>query len=250
MHKAKLRGPPRPLLLLTTCTVIGLTAIHRQDVGSTAFAPSPQTASDGRLRTTAAEHTAETSRRVLLAGLVAAPIAPMPAEALFGLFESAPPVNTFTVGVQKTINISFPKSYELKRENPTGIVVQGDRVQPADVMSVGVRPANATTLALSVGANATEVGERIANSKQTELVEVKVDPLGNGLDAYQFEFKDTLIHELWLIAVIKRGTEDMYVNVALRTPAALWEEKADQFRTIMASVTPLQNQTATKPVTA
>lgn len=165
----------------------------------------------------------------------------MPAEALFGLFE--PPLfKVYTV--QQALNISFPREYEVIQEKPDGLLIKGDRIQPNEVMSIGVRPANASTLAQSIGANITEVGERVAASRATALVEAKVDPYQKGLDLYQFEFRNDLIHELWLLSILKRGTENVYVNVALRTPSLLWPEKQELFGKIMATFEPLQNQTA------
>jgi len=238
LHKAKQRRPPCLVFLL-----VGLAAVLRQHGSSTTFAPSPQTAAAEQPKIMAAEHTAETSRRLLLAGLVAAP---MPAEALFGLFEP-PPYKVYTV--QQALNISFPREYEVIQERPDGLLLKGDRIQPNEVMYVGVRPANASTLAASIGANITEVGERIAATKGTTLVEAKVDPFEKVLDAYQFEFRNDFLHELWLLSIVKRGTENLYVNVALRTPSLLWPEKQELFGKIMATFAPLQNQTAPKAVT-
>lgn len=245
LHKANQRRPPRPLLLLATGALVGLAAILGQNGSSSTFVPCPQSATAERLRTMAAEHTAEASRRVLLAGLVAAP---MPAEALFGLFEGPPPFTVYTV--QDALNISFPKEYEVIQRKPDGIVLKGDRVQPNEVMTVFVRPANASTLNVSIGTNITEVGERIAEKGQTVLVEAKVDPFEKGLDGYQFEFRNDQLHELWLLSIIKRGKEDLYVNVALRTPALLWPDRQETFRRIMETIVPLQNETTPKTASA
>jgi len=171
----------------------------------------------------------------------------MPAEALFGLFEP-PPYKVYTV--QKALNISFPREYEVIKETPDGLLLKGDRVQPNEVMSIAVMPANASTLAVSIGANVTEVGERFASRRETTLLEAKADPLENGLDAYQFEFRNDLLHELWLVAILKRGDESVYANVALRTPSILWEERKDIFRKIMTTFVPLQNETAKQAVSA
>lgn len=244
LHKARQRRPPRPLLLLATGTLVGLAAILWQNGSSSTFVSSPQSATAERLRPMVAEHTAEASRRVLLAGLIAAP---MPAEALFGLFEP-PPYTVYTVN--DAVNISFPREYEVIQRKPDGLIMKGDRVQPNEVMTVFVKPANASTLNESIGSNVTEVGERIAERGQTALVEAKVDPYEKGLDAYQFEFRNDQLHELWLVGIVKRGKEDLYVNVALRTPSLLWPEKQELFGKIMATFVPLQNETALKAASA
>merc|ERR550532_1425205 len=106
--------------------------------------------------------------------------------------------------------------------------MRGERIQPLERMSAGAKVVNYSSLAEGWGANITEVGERLAAKRPAgvaELGEAMGDPTGQGLDIYQFEFLGEKLAELWLVALVKKGSENMLCNVACRTPRLLWESK-------------------------
>lgn len=189
------------------------------------------------------------SRRGLAIGAAAvATLQESPAMAVFGLFEGPKLVAYAMPGV---FNVSMPPEYVLKKTAPGLLAWQGDRIQPVEVMTAKSKAVEFTTLAEALGANATEVGERMAKVRpsvrvnttvEATLVEALVDPAEKGLDTYQFEFVSDFIHELKLYALLKAEGQNYLCSVNLRTPALLWEDRQEKFRGIMASLTPLEAQ--------
>lgn len=183
------------------------------------------------------------ARRGVLASLA---VAPLPAKALFGIFEG-PTMKAYSV--VDTFNVSFPADFQVIKEDTAGLILQGDRIQPLEQMTAAGKVVAYSDLATGLGPNITEVGEKLAEKRplgKALLVETKVDPTGQGLDAYQFEFQNDKLHELWYVAVIRRGSENVFCNVAMRTPNLLWETRKDLFQSIIASFTPLEPQAARK----
>jgi len=165
---------------------------------------------------------------------------PLPAQALFGVGDSKPFKN---YSVASAFNVSFPAEFEVLSETPEGLILQGeDKIQQLERMTAAAKVVAYPDLATGWGANITEVGQRLAAKRPSgaaELLEAKVDPTGQGLDAYLFTFDGDKLTELWLIAMVKRGSENILCNIACRTPKLLWEAKKDQFQTIMSSFTPV-----------
>uniref|UniRef100_A0A7S2FF40 PsbP C-terminal domain-containing protein n=1 Tax=Alexandrium andersonii TaxID=327968 RepID=A0A7S2FF40_9DINO len=119
-------------------------------------------------------------------------------------------------------------------------------------MTAGAKVVSYKSLAEGWGANITEVGERLAAKRPSgiaELGEAKAD-FGQGLDIYQFEFQGEKLSELWLIALVQKGSENVLCNIACRTPRLLWDTKKDQFNSIMESFKPLQPVAAPAPAAA
>eukprot|EP00435_Cladocopium_sp_Y103_P040563 s467_g11.t1 len=168
--------------------------------------------------------------------------------AIFGLFEGP---NLVAYTMPGVFNVSMPPEYVLKKTAPGLLAWQGDRIQPVEVMTAKSKAVEFTTLAEALGANATEVGERMAKVRpsvrvnttvEASLVEALVDPAEKGLDTYQFEFVSDFIHELKLYALLKAEGKNYLCSVNLRTPALLWEDRQEKFRGIMATLTPLEPQ--------
>lgn len=175
----------------------------------------------------------------------------LPAAAVFGLFEGPSLVPYTMPGV---FNVSMPPNYVLKKSAPGLLAWQGDRVQPTEVMTAKTKAVEFSSLSEALGANATEVGEtmakvrpsvRVNTTVEATLVEALVDPAEKGLDIYQFEFVSDFLHELKLYALVKAEGKNYLCSVNVRTPALLWEDRQELFRSIMASFTPLEAQLKT-----
>mmetsp|Transcript_54480 Transcript_54480/g.122558 ORF Transcript_54480/g.122558 Transcript_54480/m.122558 type:complete len:235 (-) Transcript_54480:94-798(-) len=176
------------------------------------------------------------ARRTVLGGLLVAAPMPVHAEGLLSGSAMKP------YSVVNAFSVSFPSDFEVLKEDPAGYVLQGDKVQPAEQMTAAGKVVSYANLATGFGANITEVGQRLAAKRPTgaaKLVGAKADPTGAGIDAYQFEFQGDQLHELWLIAVVKRGNENVLCNVAVRTPNLVWDTRKELFEKIIASFKPL-----------
>mmetsp|Transcript_29857 Transcript_29857/g.55943 ORF Transcript_29857/g.55943 Transcript_29857/m.55943 type:complete len:268 (+) Transcript_29857:44-847(+) len=173
---------------------------------------------------------------------------PLPAEAIFGLWEG-PKLNPFTMS--GVYNISMPPKYKLKK-NVTGLLAwQGDRMQPTEVMTAKAKAVPYTRLAQALGSNVTEVGlkmaavrpsVRIGSTIEAQLMEAVVDPNEKGLDIYRFEFLSDFIHEYKLYALVSAQGANYLCSVNVRTPALLWTENKELFDYILKSFTPLEPQ--------
>jgi len=179
------------------------------------------------------------ARRVLVASAVAAPL---PANAIFGLFEG-PNLVSYTVG--GAFNISLPPDYKVLEQDNTAFKWQGDRIQPLEKMSAGAFKTEKPSLAVILGSNLTDAGLRLAAKRPAGPALVlggQADPNNKSMDLYQFEFQGDKLTEIQLYAVIKNGSNNVLCNVGLRTPPLLWEEKKELFRRIMSTFTPLEPQ--------
>jgi len=215
-------------ILLCTALVVGSLR------GLGLHAPSLSFATPGQR---AAEEQVGLARRSVLGAALLA--GPAPAQAVLGIGES-PSGKAYTIA--EVYSISFPPEWEVLNETTQGLILQGDRIQPLERMTAAAKVVKYSSLKEGWGANITEVGERIAAKRPSgpaQLVEAKVDPTGQGLDLYQFAFEGDQLSELWLIALVKRGGENVLCNVACRTPKQLWETKKDTFGAVMQSFKPL-----------
>jgi len=192
-----------------------------------------------RLREAESREAAMLRRSAVLAALVAAP---PQARALFGFFEGGPALQPFTIF--DTFNVSMPPDFRVKERQASSVVFRGDRVQPLEVITAAAKVVTYRSLAEAFGTNATKVGERLAVKRlkgkgTSRLVEAKVDPTGAGLDAYAFEFDGDFLHELELVALVRRGSENVLCNIVLQTPRLLWEDRKELFPAILGSFKPL-----------
>jgi len=178
-------------------------------------------------------------RRVLVASAVAAPL---PANAILGLFEG-PNLVSYTVG--GAFNISLPPDYKVLEQDKAAFKWQGDRIQPLEKMSAGAFKTEKPSLAVILGSNLTEAGLRLAGKRPAGaalVLDGQADPNNKSIDIYQFEFQGDKLTEIQLYAVIKNGSSNVLCNVGLRTPPLLWEEKKELFRRIMSTFTPIEPQ--------
>lgn len=168
---------------------------------------------------------------------------PRAAGAVFGLFEEQAYAPYTVMGA---FNISMPADFKVLERSEQAIKWQGDRIQPLEVMSAAAKVVTYTSLAEALGANVTEVGERLAAKRPwgtgASCLNATQDPSNSSLDVYQFEFAGERLHELLLFALVTRGSERVLCNVALRTPPLLWESKRDVFNSIMATFKPVEAQ--------
>jgi len=246
-HPAPARWQPGACQRCLVCAALvsaalrGLCSARLRDPAS-GFVPPGRELPELRVGEAAAGLPAGVARRSALAGTML--VAPLPAQAILGV-GNGPALKPYTIA--GAYNVSFPPDFEVLQESPQGLILQGDKIQPLEQMTAAAKVVPYVDLATGLGANITEVGERLAAKRKSgaaELMEATVDPTGEGLDAYQFEFSGDNIHELWLVAVVKKGSESVFCNVAVRTPSLLWDTRKDVFKSILVSFKPLEPQPA------
>lgn len=174
--------------------------------------------------------------------LVGSSAGPLPAHAIFGFFEK--PWRDYAV--LNAYNVSMPPDYNLTKSDPPLLIWQGDRIQPLEQMTASAKTVAYPDLATALkGQNITEVGLGLAQKRKAgaaQLVEVKRDPTGAGLDVWQFEFEGEKLHELVLYGLVQRGADRVLCSLTLRTPRILWESRRETFTKIAGSFSPLEAQ--------
>mmetsp|Transcript_43438 Transcript_43438/g.97404 ORF Transcript_43438/g.97404 Transcript_43438/m.97404 type:complete len:226 (-) Transcript_43438:78-755(-) len=202
------------------------------------FVWSTSSAGDGRSFT-------EPPRRavpLLLAGSLALPL-PRPAKAGLPLasFSTGGTVD-YTVG--GAFQVSMPSSYKVLEETPTKVLWQGDRTGQLNTMTAEVEEVDADTLEKALGMEnmaIKDIGEKLSDKRPRGGADFygvqQLQPSG----AYRFEFIGDSVHEYVLLALIRKGSQNLLCTVTTRAAGLLWQNnnRFQTFASIMESFKPL-----------
>jgi len=183
----------------------------------------------------AASSVVEPSRRsaVLATGLVATPD-----------LAQTEPAPSKQYKIFEAYNISFPSEWEVIASSPQGVFVQGNKNNIAEKMSAAARVEDYGRIEDGFGDDPQVYGENMATvmtAGKGKLVESKVIPLPTqNLSAYQFEFVNNYVHEIWFVTVLRNEKkENIFCNIALRTTPESWDGRKAIFNQILSSFIPL-----------
>lgn len=172
---------------------------------------------------------ASSPRRSLVLGGLVSSVAPEAAHAGLAL-------KSFTSGgfveysVANAFKISMPDNYKVLEQEAMKTVWQGDRQGDLNTMVAQAKVVEEDTLDKALGLSGkslADIGEELSNRRPfggSDFLGVeKLEGLGEGVEAYRFEFVNDKIHEYMLYSLVNKGSQKLLCTVLTRAPGLLWQ---------------------------
>eukprot|EP00419_Tripos_fusus_P010458 CAMPEP_0172667062 /NCGR_PEP_ID=MMETSP1074-20121228/8190_1 /TAXON_ID=2916 /ORGANISM="Ceratium fusus, Strain PA161109" /LENGTH=228 /DNA_ID=CAMNT_0013483525 /DNA_START=54 /DNA_END=740 /DNA_ORIENTATION=+ len=143
--------------------------------------------------------------------------------------------------VAETFTVNFPSGWPIVQKNKQGFFVQPDKKESSEILSAAGKVVRYKTLQEGNG-DVKDLSVRTADKMsggEGKVVGYKAITVA-GIEAYEIEVKNSILHEKWLVSLVPKGNDFFFCNVVVRTTPERWDQRKEAFDQILASFAPMR----------